>query len=101
VAKRIFVMDETWKTGAPTPMVFVNPVVTAVSDAMVTQPEGCLSIAGEPTDVTRPAAVTLRWQDMTGIWQMQDFSGFAAACVQHEADHLDGILITDRGLSDA
>jgi peptide deformylase len=97
ITKRMFVMDETWKAGDPSPMVFVNPVIMSASDTVVTQPEGCLSIPGDLTGVTRPAEVSLRWQNLDGAWHEQSFSGFAAACVQHEADHLDGILITDEG----
>lgn len=95
VSQRVFVMDATWKTGEPAPLAFVNPVIVDVSDVSVTQPEGCLSIPGDLTEVTRPDAVTLRWQDLDGRAHEQRFDGFAAACIQHEVDHLDGILITD------
>ncbi|MEJ6396941.1 peptide deformylase [Yoonia sp. 208BN28-4] len=95
ITQRLFVMDAYWKTGDPNPQIFVNPVIVERSDAMLTQPEGCLSIPGDLTDVTRPDAVTVEWQDVTGAPHRGTFDGFAAACIQHEADHLDGILITD------
>ena len=92
---RLFVMDETWKEGAPSPTIFVNPEILSVSDALETLDEGCLSIPGELTAVTRPAQVTMRWRAIDGIKQEGTFQGFAAACVQHEIDHLNGILCTD------
>lgn len=95
VMLRIFVMDTTWKEAAPMPQVFINPVIEARSAAQAVQSEGCLSIPGVLLDVTRPAEVTLRWTDAHGAPQRQVFSGFAAACVQHELDHLDGIVTLD------
>ena len=95
VTQRIFVMDATWKDADPSPMIFVNPVVLEASATREPGEEGCLSIPDTPCTVTRPIAVTLRWQDVTGAVQSQAFDGFAARCVQHERDHLDGILCTD------
>jgi len=57
--------------------------------------EGCLSIPNQTVTVTRPAEVTLGWQDAGGVAHQATFAGFAAACVQHEIDHLNGILITE------
>lgn len=96
VLSRVFVMDPTWKDAAPSPTVFVNPEIVAVSDQQSTLAEGCLSIAGGLIDVTRPAMVTLRWRDVDGGFLEAQFDGFQAACVQHEIDHLNGILITDK-----
>jgi peptide deformylase len=93
---RLFVMDVGWKEGAPAPRVFVNPEVLGVSDETATREEGCLSIPGRVSRVTRPAEVALRWLDLDGAVQEDTFGGFAATCVQHEIDHLDGILCTDR-----
>lgn len=95
VARRLFVMDATWKDGTPAPEVFVNPEVVAASDAVVIQDEGCLSIPGDLILVSRPAEVSLRWQGLDGAAHSGSFTGFAAACVQHEIDHLNGILCTD------
>lgn len=95
VTSRLFVMDVTWKDGDPAPQVFVNPEIVATSPEEVTQDEGCLSIPGDLVPVTRPAEVSLRWHGLDGLMQRADFTGFAAACVQHEIDHLDGILCTD------
>jgi peptide deformylase len=92
---RMFVMDVGWKEGAPDPVVCIDPVILAVSDAMVTGPEGCLSIPGVPCRVTRPAAITLEWSDLLGQRQCADLTGFAAICAQHEWDHLNGRLCID------
>ena len=93
---RLFVMDVAWKDGEPEPMVFVNPEVLGTSEDRVTREEGCLSIPGRVSRVSRPAEVALRWQDLAGEWQEDTFDGFAATCVQHELDHLDGVLCIDR-----
>jgi len=96
VTCRMFVMDATWKAGTPTPMIFVNPEILTRSDVWVTLAEGCLSLPGDLTDVRRPDAVGLRWQGLDGAWASAEFTGFEAACTQHEIDHLDGILIMDK-----
>jgi peptide deformylase len=94
--RRLFVMDAGWKeTGHRAPRVMVNPEIVSASDATQAMDEGCLSLPGVVVPVTRPAQVTLRWQDLDGAAEEETFTGFAAACVQHERDHLDGILCTD------
>lgn len=95
VSLRLFVMDTGWKDGAPDPQVFVNPRITDASDTLVPFTEGCLSIPGVTSRVARPDRVALRWQDLSADWHEGWFSGFAATCVQHERDHLDGILCID------
>ncbi|MEO0676383.1 MAG: peptide deformylase [Pseudomonadota bacterium] len=95
VAARVFVMDAGWKDGAPSPITFVNPVITDHGTELAVQEEGCLSIPNTPRRVARPAQVTLRWQDIHGAPQERTFTGFEAACVQHEFDHLEGVTILD------
>ncbi len=92
---RIFVMDATWKSGDPDPMVFVNPEIVSVSDEVVVNDEGCLSIPDRTCRIARPAVVNMRWQALDGEVQTGAFEGFAAVCVQHERDHLDGVLCID------
>lgn len=96
VLQRVFVMDATWKEADPQPVIFVNPEIVSVADETSTLAEGCLSISGDLIDVTRPASVVLRWRDVDGGFLEASFDGFSAACVQHEIDHLNGILITDK-----
>ncbi|WP_195821616.1 peptide deformylase [Roseobacter sp. MH60115] len=92
---RIFVMDTEWKEGSPAPMVFINPEIEARSAAQSVQSEGCLSIPSITVEVSRPKEVTLRWTDLAGQETRGVFYGFAAACVQHELDHLNGIVTLD------
>lgn len=95
VSQRLFVMDVDWKTGAKSAQVFVNPVITSQSDALSTYDEGCLSIPGVTQSVSRPAEIELRWQDLNGAAHQAWFSDFSATCIQHERDHLDGVLCID------
>ena len=95
VLARVFIMDATWKAAEKTPMVFVNPEIFERSARAVTQEEGCLSIPGMPRRVSRPAEVALRWQGLDARQHEGRFSGFEAACIQHEFDHLEGRLILD------
>lgn len=92
---RLFVMDTSWKEGTRCPLIFVNPKITASLRGNATLDEGCLSIPGEVVSVTRPAIVQMHWQDLEGVAHSGEFSGFAAACVQHELDHLNGVLSID------
>lgn len=92
---RMFVMDVAWKTGEPAPMVFVNPAIELVGKP-VPGPEGCLSIPGPLTRIARAPQVRARWTDLQGRPHEALLDGFAAVCVQHEYDHLDGILTLDR-----
>ena len=94
VMQRVFVMDAGWKEGRPSPLVCVNPVIKDASGAAVSV-EGCLSIPDRPVRIERPAVVRLAWQDLAGRDCEGFFEGFAATCVQHERDHLDGILCID------
>lgn len=96
VLKRIFVMDIAWKDGDPDPTVFIDPAIVEASQEEIVLSEGCLSIPGVTAEVSRPALVTLQWTDIDGQAREEVFSGFAAACVQHELDHLDGVVTLDR-----
>ncbi|SMY06491.1 peptide deformylase [Flavimaricola marinus] len=101
VLSRLFVMDITWKEAEPDPMVFINPEILAASEEQATFEEGCLSIPDVLTPVTRPAQVRMAWTDLDGHRQERAFEGVAAVCVQHELDHLNGIVTFDRLAPDA
>jgi peptide deformylase len=77
------------------PIVLINPVVEAASTETAVREEGCLSLPGQYADVERPAAVTVRFQDEAGATRRIDADGLLAACLQHELDHLDGVLFVD------
>jgi peptide deformylase len=79
----------------PAPIVLINPEVTARSEELATREEGCLSLPGQYADVTRPARVTVRYTDADGAKRQIDADGLLAACIQHEIDHLDGVLFVD------
>lgn len=94
--KRVFVMDCGWKEGEETPLAMINPTIMATEHTPVEMEEGCLSIPGVMVPVTRPVAVTVQWTDATGQIHMNDFDGFEARCIQHELDHLNGLVTLDR-----
>ncbi len=93
---RVFVMDCGWKDGEREPRAMLNPVIIAVERTPVVMEEGCLSIPGVLVPVSRPVAVTVQWTDDTGQIHMDDFDGFEARCIQHEMDHLAGMVTFDR-----
>lgn len=93
---RLFVMDATWKEGSADPQVFVNPRITWSSDKTEMSPEGCLSIPGVVLEVPRAIRVRLAWTALDGTASEAEFEGFPAMVIQHELDHLDGIVTFDR-----
>jgi peptide deformylase len=76
--------------------VLVNPVLEWASEETEVMDEGCLSLPGVLVEVERPAAVRVRAQDAAGAPLTLEASGLEARCIQHEMDHLDGVLILDR-----
>jgi peptide deformylase len=76
--------------------IVVNPVLTDISETTETATEGCLSIPGIQVDVERPTAVTISGQDVSGKPLKIEASDLLARVLQHEVDHLDGVLILDR-----
>lgn len=103
VPKRILVIDlqeidpedEEGKRIIRTPRVFINPVFSDESEEHSIYQEGCLSVPEQYADVTRPAEVTVDWQDADGNHHQERMSGLMATCIQHEHDHLEGILFID------
>jgi peptide deformylase len=94
VGLRIAVVD-LMPDQKPAPIVLVNPEVIAASEELATREEGCLSLPGQYAEVTRPARVKVRYIDVAGAGQEIEAEGLLAACLQHEIDHLDGILFVD------
>jgi len=96
VLDRIIVMDcVKAEDEAPKPMVLINPEIITASDETNVYEEGCLSIPDQFAEVTRPKQVQVRWMDLNGGEQTQEFDGLWATCVQHEIDHLNGKLFID------
>ncbi|WP_426957908.1 peptide deformylase [Muricoccus radiodurans] len=92
---RMVVLD-LQKEDSAGPMVLVNPEIVAVSDERAVREEGCLSIPGQYADVERPFRVKVRWRDLDGTRREIEADDLLATCLQHEIDHLDGVLFTDR-----
>ena len=79
----------------PAPITLINPEVVALSDDFATREEGCLSLPGQYADVTRPARCKVRYLDLTGTRREIEADGLLNACLQHEIDHLEGVLFVD------
>jgi peptide deformylase len=95
VPTRVIVMDLAKKDEPKEPRVFVNPQVLWQSDERATYEEGCLSIPEFYEEVERPSKVRVRFLDLDGAEQELEASGLLATCLQHEIDHLDGVLFID------
>ena len=100
VAKRILVIDlqePEEEGGEPVkdPRVFINPEILTHSDQEVPYTEGCLSVPDQYAEVDRPDRIRARWLDLDGKQQEQDIDGLLAVCLQHEMDHLNGVLFID------
>jgi len=77
------------------PRAFINPEILWVSDELSTYSEGCLSIPEQYAEVERPARCRVKWLDEQGQAHEDEFHGLMATCVQHEIDHLNGVLFID------
>ncbi|MCC7394241.1 MAG: peptide deformylase [Sphingomonadaceae bacterium] len=87
--------DESGETIVKNPRIFVNPVFSEPSAATNIYSEGCLSVPEQYADVVRPAQITVDWQDLDGKPHRERMDGLMATCIQHEHDHLEGILFID------
>ena len=94
ISKRLLVTDISGIDSTFGPMVFVNPEIIDLKGE-VTMEEGCLSIPGIREEITRPEEITLRYQSIDGEEKTEVFDDWLARVLQHEIDHLDGILFTD------
>jgi len=94
VGLRLAVVDMQ-QDDARAPIHLVNPEIIRVSEEWGTREEGCLSLPGQFADVSRPARVVVRYLDLEGKKKEIEAEGLLAACLQHEIDHLDGVLFVD------
>ncbi|TIX37173.1 MAG: peptide deformylase [Mesorhizobium sp.] len=92
---RMLVIDLTKEDETPAPHVFINPEILESSDQHSVYEEGCLSIPDYYAEVERPAAVRVKYLDRDGKLQEIEAEGLMATCLQHEIDHLNGVLFID------
>jgi peptide deformylase len=92
---RVIVMDLDQKDGKKNPRAFVNPVITWRSEEVATFEEGCLSVPEIWEDVERAARIKAEFLDRDGNMQLLEAEGLLATCLQHEMDHLEGVLFID------
>jgi peptide deformylase len=95
VPKRMLVIDLSKEGEEKKPQVFINPEVLSVSDERSVYEEGCLSIPDYYAEVERPAKISVRHVDLQGKEQVLEAEGVLATCLQHEIDHLNGVLFID------
>lgn len=92
---RLITMDLSKDEDKPEPRVFINPEIISTSDELSVYEEGCLSIPEYYEEVERPARVRVRFMDIDGKIREDDAEGLYATCIQHEIDHLNGVLFID------
>ena len=95
VAKRVIVIDIEQKEGQKKPMFFVNPEIIEKSKNNSIYEEGCLSVPGQFAEIERPDCCHVRYLDYYGVKKKIKARGMLATCIQHEIDHLEGILFID------
>jgi peptide deformylase len=95
ISKRVIVVDVARTGDAPEPMQMANPEIIEASSERSTVEEGCLSLPEHFAEVKRPERVRVRYLDRENEIREQEMDGFLATCVQHEIDHLDGVLFVD------
>ena len=95
IPKRIIVLDISKSDEKKTPMYFVNPVIKNKDKENSTYEEGCLSVPDQFAEVNRPSSCEVEYLDYNGNKKILKASGLLATCIQHEMDHLEGILFID------
>ncbi|XUY26854.1 peptide deformylase [Agrobacterium sp. rho-8.1] len=95
VPRRMLVIDISREDEDRNPVVFINPEILKVSDDVSAYEEGCLSIPDYYAEVERPASLTVGYIDRDGKKQTVEADGLLATCLQHEIDHLNGVLFID------
>ena len=95
VPKRVIVLDISQKEGIKKPMYFVNPEIINKSENKATYEEGCLSVPGQFAEIDRPESCHIKYLDYNGEPKELKAKGMLATCIQHEMDHLEGILFID------
>ncbi len=96
IHKELLVIDLDLENPASPPIILINPEITAYSSSLDTYEEGCLSIPGVYLNVIRPSSIKLNYKDEMGRPKKINADGLLARCIQHEMDHLNGVLFVDR-----
>jgi len=95
IPKRVIVLDIEQKEGSKKPLFFVNPEIIQKSKNLSTYEEGCLSVPGQFAEIDRPDKCHIKYLDYYGEKKEINAEGMLATCIQHEMDHLEGILFID------
>ena len=95
IPKRVIVLDIEQKEGNKKPLFFVNPEIIQKSKNLSTYEEGCLSVPGQFAEIDRPDKCHIKYLDYHGEKKEINAQGMLATCIQHEMDHLEGILFID------
>ena len=93
--KRVIVIDLSREEKKKNPLYFVNPELITNSDNNAAYEEGCLSVPGQFAEISRPDKCKVKYLDYNGNEKILDTEGLLATCIQHEMDHLEGILFID------
>ena len=96
ISKELLVIDINFEDSAAEPLILINPEITAFGSTLNSYEEGCLSIPGVYLNVVRPSTIKLKFRDEMGRPRKMNADGLLARCIQHEVDHLRGILFLDR-----
>ena len=95
VPKRIIVMDISKKESEKNPMYFINPMIKNKNTKLNTYEEGCLSVPNQFAEIDRPSTCDVEYLDYYGGKKILRAEGLLATCIQHEIDHLEGVLFID------
>ena len=96
IHKELLVIDVNFEDSAAEPLILINPEITAFGSTLNSYEEGCLSIPGVYLNVVRPSTIKLKFRDEMGRPRKMKADGLLARCIQHEMDHLKGVLFVDR-----
>ena len=96
INKELLVIDINFEDSAAEPLILINPEISSYGTTLNSYEEGCLSIPGVYLNVVRPSTIKLKFRDEMGRPRKMKADGLLARCIQHEMDHLNGVLFVDR-----
>ena len=96
IQKELLVIDVNFEDSAAEPLILINPEISDYGTTLNSYEEGCLSIPGVYLNVVRPSTIKLKFRDEMGRPRKMKADGLLARCIQHEMDHLNGVLFVDR-----